>query len=153
MPIPFVIFGMLGVALTALTVFWNQIMDWAQESVIPWFRRKFPSLAPYVEKAFTTLDNVVVKVRRAAKAAWEKIRVFLLQEVIKFRKRYDGKWLRVIESWLMRKDQKVEKNTTTEEVEWSDLPDAVREAMMKKGTHEMEEDVTKKRDQELAMTH
>ena len=89
MPVPFIVLGLVGLGIVAITAFWNQIMHWAQESVIPWFQKKLPKLAPYVEKAFTALDNLVVKARRLAKAAWEKIRVFLLQEVIKFRKEYD----------------------------------------------------------------
>lgn len=154
MPIPFAILGLIGLCAVAITVFWNQIMHWAQESVIPWFQRKLPGIAPYVEKAFAILDDLVVKARRLAKAAWEKIRVFLLKQVIAFRKQYDGKWLRVIESWLMREDQKVEKNTTTEEVEWSNLPDDVRQSVMQSGSREMEDNVTEKRDQEfLTMEH
>lgn len=150
MALPFILLGgLLLVGSTVAMVFWDQIMNWVETSVFPWFRTNFPEIAPFVEDAFCTLDDLVVKTKRVVKAAWEKVRKYLLKAVTEIRKRHDGVFIRVVESWLMQSPTEVKKVTTEEVVSREELPDDVRQAMMRAQQSEFTENVTEKRDQQL----
>ena len=131
-PITLVILAGLAIAAASAVVLWGEIVGWAHDALFPWVQTNIPSALPWLKKAFVVLDKAVVAVRVAAKAAWEKVKEFLLKQALKvFRK--DGEWYRTIENWLINENsEKVTKVTTEEEVAWDELPDDVREALMRK---------------------
>lgn len=146
-----------GVAIAAV-VFWNRILEWVQNSLLPWFYSNLPSLAPYVADAFVALDHLVVSAKRAAFAAWNYIRTFLLKVTIHFEKRSSG-WMRRIISYVRRSlepNAPVYKKTEEQEVSYEELPDDIRERVLRSGRNSPATDVTRARDEEfirMGMVH
>jgi len=147
-----------GVSIAATVVFWNRILEWVQDSLLPWFHTNLPSLAPYVEGAFVALDHLVVSAKRAAFAAWNYIRSFLLKATVYFEKRSSG-WLRRTISYVRRSlepNAPVYKKTEEQEVPYEELPGDIREQMLRSGRNSPAIDATRARDEEfirMGMVH
>lgn len=148
---------LLGVAVAVAIIFWKHIIAWADRTFFPWLERYLPTLAPKVRNAFAWFDkNVAVPIRTAIKQAWEKLRQFLLKAVVRFERWSSNKWIKRWTAYLIKKleTKEVIKQEVTEDVDWTDLPDDVRDAALRRGVSEREINVTKTRDEEVAeMSH
>lgn len=142
---------LLWLAGGAAIVFWADICAWFAHHVNPWLKRHCPWLQPYLEQAFMFIDqNVATPIRRAVLAAWEAVRPYVLRAVITFERRFDGAWVRRMTSWLrshLERSQVVERVEETI-IDWADLPDEVRAAIMRTGAAPVL-DVVEARDQYL----
>lgn len=143
----------LGLATAVALIYWHQILQWAEESLFPWFHTHIPELEPAVREAFRQVDKVAVAVRRSVRKAWEQVREYLLKLVVVFRRRSTSVWVKEVTSWLVRgldvnKPAPV-KVTTTEDVSWDDLPDEVKVEFLKRKKRELTVNVTEMRDHEL----
>jgi hypothetical protein len=158
-PITVWIIGAIGLALAASVVFWHQILEWGEKSVFPWFERHLPTVAPYVRKAFSRVDNVVTSVRRAIKEAWDRVSHYLLKQVVELnRKTTSNTWVQQVTSWVIDvsgyNNEPVVKQITTEtEVPYDSLPEDVREAFLRRQQTSFEKDVTEIRKQEMALVN
>ena len=153
MPIPvYLIWVGLGVlAATALAVLWQQVLGWAEASLLPWIDEHLPLLSGPARSAFVALDRVAVAVRVAAKKAWQDLRGYLLKQVVRIRKKTGIKALVLVEEWLRPRaeSETVVHRISEREVEWEDLPEDVREAFLKRTEESIEKDVTSARDTEM----
>lgn len=150
--IPLTLFG-LAVAATVAIAMWGRVLTWAYESLLPWVKKYLPGFEDLVKKAFTLLDKVAVKIRRAVKLAWQEIRNWLLKQVVEVHRSTDNYWIKRVTSWLIKNlDKKTEvvKHVTEEVVEWDDLPEDIRQQWIEKEKSLQKENVTEKRDQEIA---
>ncbi len=145
--------GLATLIAAVALVFWHKILEWAQESLLPWLEEHLPFLAEGARTAFVQLDRVAVAVRRAAKSAWLDLRGYLLKQVVKVRKRTGVTALVIIEEWLRvePESETVVHRTTEREVEWEELPDDVREQFLKQQTTVAEKNVTAGRDTEFEL--
>jgi hypothetical protein len=114
-----------GVAL----LFWHRLLDWAMSSLLPWCDDNLPTLAPIVRGAFAVLDKAGVPTRRAVKQSWQKVREYLLKQVVQLERQSSGTWI--------------------QRVDYFDLPEEVREEYIRKERKSTEFDITKMRDEEL----
>jgi hypothetical protein len=141
-------------AIAALTM-WENILRWAQASLFPWLDQYLPEIAGDVRQAFVNIDNAVVALRREVQAQWRILRRSLLKQTVEIARNYLGRWSVVTTNWLIRKldasEQTVVKQTTTEEVPYDELPSEVREEYILADQESKEINVTKTRDQELAI--
>lgn len=154
-PITVFIIGVLALG-AASVVYWHRILEWGEKSVFPWFERHFPTLAPDVRKAFSQVDNVATSVRRAVKEAWNRLSQYLLKQVVKLNRQTSNTWVRQVTSWVIDvsgyNNQPVVKEITTETtLNHDDLPEDVREALLRRQQTSFEKDVTKVREQEMAL--
>ncbi len=147
-----VLAGILGVGTVLVIAFWPQIIMWARDSLLPWVKRNLPEFAGYVEKAFLRLDDAITSVRRAIKAAWEKVRQWLLKETLEIRQKSSSTFVRKVTSWIVKQVEgkpKFLKVNSEEELSWDELPDEVREEFLRRGKMKPI-DVTEIRDRELS---
>ena len=148
--------GVLAISAALAVVFWNHILKWAEEALFPWVDKNLPSLSGLVRDAFVVLDNAVVRVRLAAKAAWAKVRKFLLKELIEFEKRANGEFVRVVTIWAIKQledeeDEQIKKVVTEETIPRDKIPDDIREEFLRRGRKKSKAlNVTKVRDREIA---
>jgi hypothetical protein len=153
MPFPLIVIALFGVGLgAAFLAFWTQILSFVKKHITPWLHQHFPELASKVDNALEAIDNLVVEARRRVKAAWELLRRKLLKVLVSYERQATG-WVRRVISWCVRKledREQIVKRTEVEEVVYDDVPDDIRAAWIK-GQGQTEEDITAKRDQELAM--
>lgn len=153
-----IILGLAAIAGTvAVAVYWTKIVNWARNSLMPWVDKNIPELSIFVRDAFVVLDKLATPMRALAKAAWQRLRQTLLQQVAEFEQLASGTWLLRITSWVKVKlnaldPEPVVKRIQTEQViPYSDLPPQVREQLLRedKTTHRI--DVTKARDTEMEL--
>lgn len=145
MAIPLIYVGLVGlgllVAATAL-VFWNEILNWAQEALFPWVKTHFPTAEPYLREAFVQLDTLATAARRAARKAWGIVRSWLLKQVIEVERQSNGQFVRKVTSWMRRHledNDKVTNRVEEEEILFEDLPDDIRAAMLQRAeTYEVD---------------
>lgn len=155
MPIPFLIpiAVALGVSSALVLIFWNQILEWAQDSLFPWIKRNIPLIEGVVKEAFIAVDKVATPIRKTIRQAWEKLREYLLKQVVKLERKSSNKWIRRVTSLIIKvleSGEKVVRQVETEkEVDWDELPEDVRKEFLSKGKSESEIDVTKRRDDEI----
>ncbi|MDY0061419.1 MAG: hypothetical protein RBU45_16540 [Myxococcota bacterium] len=147
--------GLFAVAAAVAVVFWSQILGWVEQVVFPWFDQHLPRLAPLVRQAFAQLDQAVVALRQAARAAWAELRPRVLKAVVDFSRLSSNRWLRVVTTWLAEKLAPGEAPVVTEvreerHVPWDELPADIRESFLRTGEPRRSVDVRALREQELA---
>jgi hypothetical protein len=153
MALPLLAIAIFGVALSAaLLAFWTELLSFVKKHITPWLHKHFPELAHHVDSALASIDNLMVEARRRVKAAWESLRRKLLKVLVSY-EHSSNAWVRRAVSWCVRKledREQIVKRTEVEEVVYDDVPQNIRAAWIK-GQGQTEEDITAKRDQELAM--
>ena len=153
MPLPLIAIALFGVGLgAAFLAFWTQILSFVKKHITPWLHKHFPELAGKVDNALEAIDNLVVEARIRVKAAWDILRRKLLKVLVSY-EHSSNAWVRRAVSWCVRKledREQIVKRTEVEEVVYDDVPQNIRAAWIK-GQGQTEEDITAKRDQELAM--
>jgi hypothetical protein len=140
--------GLVGVVL----YFWPQIMGWARETVLPWVDRNFPEIADSVRLAFQDLDQVAVRLRRAVRTAWQRLRQTLFGQTAEFIERHGGRWTVQITSYLRNKaggDKPVIRLVTEQLVDWDELPEDIRRQAIMTGASGMSVDIVTARDRLL----
>lgn len=146
--------ALAGVAIVVIIALWHNILDWAKSSLFPWIEKNLPTIVDAVKDAFTWVDNnVAVPIRRLVKAAWNKLRNYLLKMVTRFDRKTQSTWVKQATSWVIEvldsPKPTVKKVETVEEVNWDDLPADVKNAWLKNNQSSRELNVTEARDQEL----
>ncbi len=140
-----------GIAL----LLWHRLLDWAMSSLLPWFDDNLPILAPIVRGAFAVLDQAGVPTRRAVKQSWQKVREYLLKQVVQIERQSSDTWTQRATSWLVNvldsgeSTPKFKKIVMEEDVDYYDAPDEVREAFIRKEQKTTEFDIIELRDQEI----
>ena len=153
-----IILGLVAlVGTAALTIYWTKIVNWARNSLLPWVDKNIPELSDFVKDAFVVLDKVVVAMRAAAKAAWQRLRQTLLQQVAEFEQLTPSTWLLRITSWVKAKlnalgaEPAVMRVQTEQVIPYSELPSKVREELLREGKTTHRVDVTEARDTEMEL--
>jgi hypothetical protein len=140
----------LGIAVGAAIVFWEKIMDWSADHLMPWLRANVPSLMPYVEKAFGKLDNAVVGIQRAAREAWREVRRRVLQLKAEFFKDSNGTWNMRMRSYLADPQTgRFQERVTERPISYNELPPEVRAGYLRSGQVSHTFDITEMRDKEV----
>lgn len=138
-----------GVALT----FWHKILDWAETSLFPFLEQRYPVILDSVKNAFVTVDKITAPTRLAIQKSWEKLREYLLKQVIHLEKTAPNQWIKRVTSWLIQileNGQEVPLKVETEEFLTQDeLPDDVREAWIRRQEETVDFNITELRDQEF----
>jgi hypothetical protein len=153
MPIPIIIYVALvglGVGATAAIALWTKMLNWADSSLFPWVKDHLPQLSGIVRTAFALIDKAAVATARAVRNAWNQLRGSLLKMFIEIEGSYGtNRFTRTIVSWMQVAPQQVVKvETTASNIPWEELPDEVREQMLRRG-EKYELDFTEKREEEL----
>lgn len=157
MPTPLVglLIAALGILAAVAITYWHRILQWAYDSLFPWFHTHLPFMEEAVRTAFEQADKVAVPVRRAVKEAWKKVRDYLIKLVVNFQRRNASVWVKEVTSWVIRgleTDRPMPvKLTTTEDVSWEDVPEDIRAEFLQREKRSATIDVTEIRDQELEM--
>ena len=165
MPVVFVqiLLAVLFVGTVAVAlIFWNQILNWADQTLFPWIKKNFPGLEQYVRDAFAEVHKVVGPIRKnfqtlkqftEIKKAWEMLRKYLLKVLVQFELNIQNQWIKRITSWATRKlesKEEVVRMVTEEIIENVDLlPLEVRQEWLKRNKTTQDTDVTKVRDSEI----
>lgn len=137
--------------LAGIVTLWPKIMDWVRDTVRPWLMDHFDAeWIGLFDNVINTLDTLASALRREAINAWRSIRPLLRDVLVSFLKTQEGSWARVVEVIVKKAldDPKTYKVTRTEEVDWSEMPDAVRAANLR-GEAVPTIPVAKTRDQEV----
>ncbi|MBV8892272.1 MAG: hypothetical protein JO266_09940 [Acidobacteria bacterium] len=145
------LFGALFIAGAAALLWWEKILNWAEDHLKPWISANMPYLSQYLDDAFVALDNVAVELRKAAKSAWQQLRQVLIKQVAGFVRHDDGKWTLRITSWLATQNSTgpVIKRETEQLLSWDDLPEEVREQYFREHQTSREIDITMLRDEQV----
>lgn len=157
MPVPIItvlLEALLVITAAVALAYWEKICAWFADHANPWLKKNVHRLQPHILKAFQFLDSeVATPVRRAVIKAWQKVRPYLLKAVVQFEQNARGNWVRRITSYLRAKlseDASVTKRVEEVEMDWSELPEEVRERILEtKKARKI--DYVKLRDQELEM--
>ena len=159
-PITIALLSLLAISAVSIVVFWPKILEWAEKNVFPWFERHLPTVAPYVRQAFSRVDNVVTAARRVIKQAWEKVSPYLLKQVLELSRQTSNIWVQLVTSWVVEmietsgNKQSVFKEIRTEqEVPWDDLPQEVRENLLRRNQTSYTRDISQIRREEMALIH
>lgn len=140
-----------GVAL----LFWHKLLDWSMSSLKPWFKDNLPILSPILSEAFVFLDKAGIPTRRAVKQSWQKVREYLLKQVVQIERHSSDTWTQRATSWLVNvldsgeSTPKFKKIVMEEDVDYYDAPDEVREAFIRKEQKTTEFDIIELREKEL----
>jgi hypothetical protein len=76
-------------------------MEWVSDSLLPWFEKHLPELAPLVHEGFVALDGVAVEIRRRAREVWYRLRPLLLKITVTFEKE-GSRWIRRTTSYIRK---------------------------------------------------
>jgi hypothetical protein len=152
------VFGVTQSAVKVLFAFWQRIVNWANESLLPWIKDNLaPGLRQIADDALVLIDKLKSPISRLIKKAWRELRKFLAKSIITFQTKIlpDGKvqWIR---HWATRmynvvnpSEPKVTVITTEEPISFDDLPQDVREAVLRTQKNEIKVDFLAVRDKEI----
>lgn len=146
----------VGSAVVALA-FWDQILFWVRNALLPWIRKNLPGLENYVADAFVELDKVVVPIRNkfkmfaGVKEAWRTFRQYFLEILVQFQQKTSSEWIKRIIHWTISNLDSKELLKTVQEqtVSVDSLPDSVRKEWLKQTNTTQDVNVTEARDREL----
>ena len=147
------IFGVL--ISGAVVYFWEQILIFIQNHILPWIETNFPEYKEIALEALMKVDNAISALKRKVKAAWAQLREYLLKVLVSYEKTADG-WVKEVISWCvvkLREEEKIVKRTEKVVANHEEIPDEVREQFLRRRTKKMDQDVTEQRDQELGYTY
>jgi hypothetical protein len=110
-----------------------------------------------VREAFAILDNIGAPTRITVKQSWEKVRQYLLKQVLQFERQSSDTWVRRVTSWLLpvlSNNEPVRKAkivTTEKDVDFYDeeMPPEVRQAFIRRQEEMTEFDIIDLQDKEL----
>ncbi|EIV90795.1 hypothetical protein [Frankia sp. QA3] len=161
MPIPLawlVLIGIAGVAAAVLITTWTKVLHWATESFLPWVEEYLPELASATRSAFVAVDKVASPVLAATKKAWWELRQWLLKQVIDIERLSNStRWVVRITSWVREgldafdTEPAIRRVVTEQVISHEDLPQEVREQLLRTGTASHTFDATAVRDSELGL--
>ncbi|WP_254174439.1 hypothetical protein [Planktothrix pseudagardhii] len=64
---------------------WNQVLQWALDSLFPWFEEKLPIFAPIVRQTFATLDGIIMSPNQwVRQITFNKAQKVVIEEEIDF---------------------------------------------------------------------
>ncbi|ATB32111.1 hypothetical protein [Melittangium boletus] len=159
MPIPLFIgllAGVLAVAVGVAIAFWPNVLQWAEEALLPWVERRIPVLNSIARSAFVLLDKVASSARRTVKNAWRQLCDYLLKTVVEIHRKSSNQYVRRVTSWLITQfqaQQQATKVVMEEVVDFDDLPSEVREALIRNGDATVDvRDLRTREINELVMT-
>lgn len=153
-------FGIAESAFQAFLAFWRRIVNWANESLLPWVKQNLvPSLNKVITEAFVIIDKLNSPASRLIKIAWKTLRKFLAESIITFQKKIlpDGKaqwvrrWSTKIYNVTNPSEPKIVVTVTEKRIEFDDLPQDVREAFLRHNNDEIKLDFLDTRDKEMEM--
>ena len=133
MALPIIVIGTLAALAVAgvALIIWTQIAEFVQDFILPILQKYAPNLAPYVADAFIVLDNIATGIRLVAKSAWRRIR----QHVIALYNDYFYRDEKLLQKTVMLTKSetkgKFKKHVTESEISRDDLPQSVRESLMR----------------------
>ena len=82
------VFGVTQSAVKVLLAFWQRIVNWANESLLPWIKQNLiPALRQIATEALVLIDKLKSPARRLIKNAWKTLRKFLAQSIITFERK------------------------------------------------------------------
>jgi len=150
--------------LQVVLTFWRRIVNWANESLLPWITQNLvPTLSELAKEAFVQLvvqfDRVKSPITRSIKKAWKTLRKFLAKSIIFFERKllFEGKhqwirrWKTKIYNVVNPSEPKIIEVVTEVEISFDDLPQDVREAILRTDKNEIEFDFLAGRDKEMEM--
>jgi hypothetical protein len=152
------IFNAAEIAFQVLLELWKIILVWAQESLSSWIS---DNLSPQYKKlsteALVILDKLSSPLRKLAKIAWKELRKFIVSSMITFEKKVlpNGKfqWYRNWSSKIINvvepRKPHIETRTETTDISFEDLPNDVREALIRSGHNKHEINFLDGRDREM----
>ena len=112
-------------------IIWSRIVEDLQHFVLPILEKYAPSLAPFVADAFSILDDIASDIRLVAKRAWRKIRQYVIALYNDYFFR-DGKVLQKTAMFTKTETKgKFKEHVTEREISRDDLPESVRESLLR----------------------
>jgi hypothetical protein len=152
-PITVFIIGILAITAAGALIFWQKILNWAENSLYPWLKSNFPSIEDQVRLAFANVDKAAVPIRFAVKEAWSKLREYLLKQTIELERNSSSEWIKRVTFWVVKRLESGKtapaKVVTEEIVSPDELSPDVREAWLRHQKTKAELNVTEMRDKEL----
>ncbi len=124
---------LLIIGTGTLLYFWHNIIHYFQNTVIPWVREKMgDSHANVLAKIISYADNGATFTRRQVKAGWQWLRHNLLGAESKYEQISPSTCKVTSKVYVTEGNgQTVGVHTVEHEQDWSELPSAVRERMIK----------------------
>ncbi|MEU7882982.1 hypothetical protein [Microbispora bryophytorum] len=162
MPLPLlvVLAPLVGGAVAgALLHFWPRISLWAHDHLLPWVDHNLPMFADDIRLVFAEADRLASVARAAVKAAWQRVRAFLLSQVVEFLRVPGGdKWIVRITSYLKQPEGSAKPymrriSETDEPLSWEDLPPHVRKDLLRQGVNDASVDMVDVHDRLLTETN
>ncbi|WP_432932391.1 hypothetical protein ACQPZZ_14625 [Microbispora sp. CA-135349] len=156
----FVLVPLVGGAVAgALLHFWPRISLWAHNHLLPWVDRNLPMFAHDIRLVFGEAERLASAARAVIKDAWQRIRSFLLSQVVEFlRVPGSDKWIVRITSYLKQPEggdkRFVRRISESEEaLSWEDLPPHVRSHLLREGVDDVLVDMVDVHDRLLTETN
>ncbi len=144
------ILGMVvGVGLAV--VFWDSLLRWIHNSLTPSIRKsQFSFLAPYLENAYMSLDDLAESAKYKVAKAWGHVRQNMLLQEITFEKN-GSVYSRTVESYFTddftSEDPEYTMITSKTEINPNNIPDDLKQDISR--GEKPVWDITEKREQEF----
>jgi hypothetical protein len=114
---------------------WPYIADFFSKHVIPWFRQNVSdSVADTVSGLFSWLDNKMTLVRAKLRGAWNLFKRVFLGGSISVQKISATEAIQKSSTYMCKEDGSVVRRVEEKKVPWEQLPQSIREEMIRNST-------------------
>lgn len=111
--------------------YWEYIVQFMAEHIIPWIRQNLSNtLGDLLADLFSFLDGKMVPIKRMLKKLWTNFKENILGFKTEYTKIDTNTARKQTETFIRKDDNKVVKRVETEEIEWKDIPEEIREKMI-----------------------
>ncbi|MFJ4583600.1 hypothetical protein [Streptomyces echinatus] len=97
MPLPLLLWvafagGAAWLAVKAVQILWPRVLQWAEQSLLPWAEARFPELAMDLRRAYLHIHDLSAQKLDEIRCAWLRVRQVLLDQTAELVRRPNGHW-------------------------------------------------------------
>ncbi|MFF4983597.1 hypothetical protein ACFY3O_26560 [Streptomyces sp. NPDC001046] len=97
MPLPILIWmafagGAAWLVAKAVETLWARVLQWAEQSLLPWAEARFPALAQDLRLAYLHIHDLSARKLDEVRGAWLRVRQVLLDQTAELIRRPNGHW-------------------------------------------------------------
>ena len=132
--------SLLAVVIVGVLVgayFWSYIVDAFQKHILPWCRENLsPGISGHIEGMFVWLDKKVTATKRAINESWALFSKSLLGSETRVARKSATEGIITRTDYLVTGEGKVKRRIAEQAVSWHELPDNLRDEMLRLGSSE-----------------
>ncbi|MFD8885855.1 hypothetical protein ACFV0H_25565 [Streptomyces erythrochromogenes] len=125
MPLPLLLLviagGAVWLATQAVQALWRRVLQWAEQSLLPWAEARFPELTEDLRLAYLRIHELSAQKLDEVRRAWLSVRKVLLDQTAELVRQPNGHWALRLTSVVLDASLRGQPPRKAQQEVWTDL--------------------------------